>query len=100
MTSPVIDLLAIALSKYRKDNRLTQEAAAERVGCSIPTYRSLEQPSPRPGMLPDPKLSTLMRVFVMLGLDQGIVEVLASDVRDLPDALDASRERKDDIGLL
>lgn len=78
MPSRVMDLVADRLQTFRREHRLSQEEAANLVGCSIPTYGSMELAAGPQGSLPDPKLSTLMRVVSALGLDQSIVEALVA----------------------
>lgn len=75
MPSRVMDLVAERLLAYRRRNGLTQEETAQRIGCSIPTYRHLEQPSDA-DHVPDPKLSTLMRIFTTLELDHALLDAL------------------------
>lgn len=76
MPSRVMDLVAERLLAYRRRYELSQEEAAQQIGCSIPTYRHLEQPSADPDRIPDPKLSTLMRIFTTLQLDQALLDAL------------------------
>ncbi|MFE7843634.1 helix-turn-helix domain-containing protein [Microbacterium sp. NPDC057407] len=76
MPARVIELIADRLRAYRRERRLSQEEMAHRLGCSLPTYRSLERACGPYAALPDPKLSTVMRAVCLLGLDQRLVDVL------------------------
>ncbi|MDZ4045683.1 MAG: helix-turn-helix transcriptional regulator [Rhodoglobus sp.] len=76
MSSRVMVVVARALKAYRKSENVTQEEAANRIGCSLPTYRYLEQGVSEVGQLPDPKLSTFMRALTTLGLDEPVLKAL------------------------
>lgn len=49
---------------------------AFRLGCSVPTYRSLEGARGPSAPIPDPKLSTLMLAVCFLGLDEHLIDAL------------------------
>ncbi|MBN6191217.1 helix-turn-helix domain-containing protein [Aneurinibacillus sp. BA2021] len=74
-------IVAKRLRDYRTAEGLTQEEAAELVGCSIPTYRRLEQGLSKAGVAPDPKLSTLMRALTVVHLDERVLGALEDIAR-------------------
>ncbi|MEU4014979.1 helix-turn-helix transcriptional regulator [Microbacterium sp. NPDC028030] len=76
MPSRVLALVAERLRAFRNAGGFSQEEMAEKIDCSIPTYRCLEQATPDPHHLPDPKLSTLMRVLHTLELDEALLDTL------------------------
>ncbi|MEW2462007.1 helix-turn-helix transcriptional regulator [Microbacterium sufflavum] len=81
MPHRVLDLIARQLAAYRKQHALSQEEAAEQVGCSLPTYRSLEQGTYHVDHLADPRLSTIMRVATTLHLEQDLIAVFDAGTR-------------------
>ena len=72
----VLVLVARALRTYRRAEGLTQEEAAGLIGCSVPTYRHLEQGVSRVGSVIDPRVSTVMRALTLLKLDEPVLQVL------------------------
>ena len=79
MPSRVLELLAIRLRLFRVGRRLSQQETAHLIGCSIPTYRLLEQPRPDKGRMADPKLSTIMNVLTTIGADDQVIKALLAD---------------------
>lgn len=77
----VTNEIARRLRVLRRTQHLTQEAAAELLECSLPTYRQLEAGSRSGSANHDPKLSTVMRALVVLGLDEPVVDVISGDRR-------------------
>jgi transcriptional regulator with XRE-family HTH domain len=80
----VLELLAKHLRMYRMREGVSQEEAAHRIGCSIPTYRRLEQPRPRSIRHADPRLSTLMSVLSTLGIEQRVIDALSDVDKQIP----------------
>lgn len=79
MPSRFMSLLAARLLSYRQENGLSQEEAANLVGCTLPTYRKLEQVPGSVDPTPNPKLSTIMQAVKLLELDRVLLEVLTVD---------------------
>ncbi|WP_167456888.1 helix-turn-helix domain-containing protein [Microbacterium phyllosphaerae] len=97
MPSRVLEALAEGLRKFRAERGLSQEEMAHRIGCSIPTYRSLEK---KGGVkIADPKLSTIMGALKMIGLDSRLIEALhvvcASEHDEGLPSIDASGYREE-----
>ncbi|MGW9159705.1 helix-turn-helix domain-containing protein [Microbacterium sp. NPDC055665] len=78
----MLELLAIRLRLFRAGRRLSQQETAHLIGCSVPTYRLLEQPSPGTGRIADPKLSTIMNVLTTIGVDDQLVKALSADLEE------------------
>jgi len=62
-----LNQLARQLRRYRVEEKLSQEEAALQIGCSLPTYRSLEHWDLGREQT-DPRLSTVVRVATAIGL--------------------------------
>lgn len=82
MPSRITHLLARGLIAYRVDRNVSQEEAAHLIGCSIPTYRTLEHADPYQDRLANPRLSTLMQALTLLGLDAPLVHALKEALED------------------
>lgn len=78
MSVRVLERLATELMTFRRARGLSQEAMAHRIGCSVPTYRSLERVSVGEKRVADPKLSTIMSVLATIELDHLWVHALRS----------------------
>jgi len=76
MPSRVLEELASGLRSFREERGLSQEEMANQIGCSVPTYRSLEQTKRGGSKIADPKLSTIMRALKVIDLDGRLIEVL------------------------
>ena len=81
MPSRLLEQLAVELDGFRRARGLSQEAMAYRIGCSVPTYRSLERPRCHATRGSDPKLSTIVSVLKTIGLDERLLEALRVDIQ-------------------
>ena len=79
MPSRMLERLADELRNFRRTHGLSQEAMAHRIGCSIPTYRSLERALYDSEKLPDPKLSTIMNALRTIDLDDQILAAIRAE---------------------
>lgn len=84
MPSRFLGPIAVQLQSYRRANGFSQEHVALEIGCAMATYRTLEYPGAEPDRVPDPKVSTILRVLAVLDLETPVLEALARNPQRAP----------------